>query len=116
MAEVFIPEDNSQWSDMGDDRVFAKRGKTVLAEVEVIEGSRCHIVIPSWEGLIRTAHLHDFNPAIYGMVVNTSEDVLFGEKYPDSEGEVDFGYPPNLDMPAQIMPRETRYKAPKVVM
>lgn len=88
----------------------------IIAEIEMLEGARRHVTIPRWDGLIRTEHLSEFNPRDHGLIENTSEDVLFHEKFPDSTGEVDFGDPPGLDLPLQPIIKETRYKRPRVVL
>ena len=116
MAEKFDPEDNTWWDVQGDNLVMVKRGKTIIAIIELHEGSKRHLTIPSWFGLIRTEHLSDFNPAHYGLLENNSEDVLFNEKLPDSEGFADFGDPPGLDLPHRPIEKKTRYRQPTVVM
>jgi hypothetical protein len=115
-SEVFDAEDPSWWNVYSESLVICKRGKEEVATIEMLEGTKRHLTIPKWSNLIRSAHLSDFDPSHYGLIENTSEDVLFGEKFPDSEGEVDFGDPPNLDMPPQPIQKETRHRAPTVVM
>ena len=116
MAERLDPEDHTRWTVHGENIVYATRGKTIIAIVEMLEGTKRHITIPSWHGLVRTEHLPDFDEANYGLVENTSVDVLFCEKFPDSEGIVDFGDPPGLDLPPQPIVKQTRHRAPTVVM
>ena len=115
-AERFDSEDHTHWIVYGTDHVIAKRNKTIIAEVKMLEGTRRNLTIPRWDGLIRTAHLSDFNPADYGLIENTAEDVLFHEKYPDSEGDVDFGDPPGLDLPHRPVVKQTRYRQPRVIL
>jgi hypothetical protein len=115
-AENFDAEDHTQWTVQSETLVMAKRGKTVIAIVEMLEGSKRHLTVPRWDGLIRSDHLSAFDPSHYGLVENFSEDVLFHEKFPDSEGEVDFGEPVGLDLPHRPLMKRTRQRPPTVVM
>ncbi len=116
LAEKFDGEDSNWWIVQGENKVIAVRGSTLIAEIEFLEGTRCHLTIPNWSGLIRTEHLGDYYAANTGLIENTSEDVLFGEKFPDSEGIVDFGEPKGLDYPPHPIVKRTRHRAPRVVM
>jgi len=115
-AERFDPEDYNNWTHHGDDLVIAKRNTTTIAKVKMLDGTRRYLTIPRWDGLIRTEHLSDFNPANYGLVQNNSADVLFEEEYPDSEGEVDFGDPPGLALPPHPIVKSVRHRVPKVIL
>ena len=116
-AEHFDPEDPNWWDNRGEHHVLSMRDGTIIAEINLTDGTTvAHLTIPRWDGLIRTVHLSDFDPRHHGLVENTSADVLFHEKFPDSEGEVDFGDPPGLNLPPQMRVKETRYRQPKVVM
>jgi len=115
-AERFDGEDPNLWTVNGENLVKAKRNTTVIAIIEMLEGSKRHLTIPRWDGLIRSEHLSDFDPAHYGLVENISEDVLFGEKFPDSEGEVDFGDPPGLELPPHPIVKRTRSRPIQVIL
>jgi hypothetical protein len=115
-AEHFDPDNQEQWSNHGENLVIAMRNDVIIAEVEILDGTQRHITIPRWDGLIRTAHLSEFDPAHHGLVTTISEDVLFNEKFPDSVGIVDFGEAPGLELPAQPIQKATRVMQPKVVM
>ena len=115
-AERFDSEDHTQWTVHGDNLVIAQRNTTIIATVQMMAGSKRHLTIPRWDGMIRTQHLSDFDPSHYGLVENISQDVLFGEKFPDSEGIVDFGDPPGLDLPPHPVMKRTRHRAPRVIM
>jgi hypothetical protein len=115
-AEYFDPEDHNQWTVNSENLVIARRNQTEIARIEMLEGSIRHLTIPRWDGLIRTEHLADFTPIHYNLVENTAADVLFHEKYPDSEGEVDFGDPPGLNLPPHPLVKTTRHRPPRVVM
>ena len=115
-AERFDGEDPSNWTVYGETLVLATRGTTEVARIEILEGTQRHLTINSWYDLIRSEHISDFDPSHYGLVVNTSADVLFLEKYPDTEGIVDFGDPPGLDLPPMAIVKQTRQRQPRVVM
>ena len=116
MAEHWDGDDPVQWTVNSESLVMAMRGPTVVAIIEMLEGSKRHLTIPKWDGLIRTAHLADYQSSNFGLVETISEDVLFHEKVPDSVGEVDFGEPMGLDLPPVPMMKRTRQRPPRVVM
>ena len=83
---------------------------------KALEGIRVVDLTVWFQGPVAAQHLADFDPAHYNLVENTSADVLFHEKYPDSEGEVDFGDPPGLNLPPHPVVKRTRHRPPRVVM
>jgi len=116
MAEHWDGDDLDQWTVNTESLVMARRGTTVVAIIEMLEGSKRHLTIPRWDGLIRSTHLSAYLSSDFGLVENISEDILFHGKFPDSEGEVDFGEPMGLDLPARPLVKRTRQRPPRVVM
>jgi len=116
MAEKWCGDNSEQWDNQGSDTVIALRSQIVIAIILIGEGTRHYLTIPDWYGLIRNEHLYDFDPAVYGLVCNCSADLMTGQKYPDSEGYVDFGEPHNMEMPAQQMIRRTYAPVPTVTL
>jgi len=116
MAEIFDGEDPSGWNVHGEGKVVAHRDGVEIATILMLEGSKCHLTIPRWDGLIRGEHLSDYRQANHGLKENTACDVLFHEKFPDSEGYVDFGEPPNLNMPPQPIEKRTRSRPIEVIL